>query len=272
MRILVRISLCLFLTAMAVAVGNGQSILIDTYTQRGKMAFEGGDLKAAEQLFKSALAEAEKIGDQEQIATCSVNLGKVYLDEEKFDPAEKLFLRAVNIFENVDGKDTERAAYALNNLGLLYAEKKDFPKSEEYLRRTLTIREKLFGKDDPDLAVTLLNLGKLYADQSKFTEADASVIASARSLADPLFDANPMSAMPVFSSGQTVRQAAGTWAALGHPDLIHAAGGGIMAHPQGAAAGVTAFREAWTAAMADIPIDAHARSHPALAAALETFR
>jgi ribulose-bisphosphate carboxylase large chain len=85
---------------------------------------------------------------------------------------------------------------------------------------------------------------------NKFCEEDDSVIASARSLAEPMFDGAPMTAMPVFSSGQTVQQVAPTFAALGSADLIHAAGGGIMAHPKGVAAGVRAFREAWAAAMA----------------------
>lgn len=106
---------------------------------------------------------------------------------------------------------------------------------------------------------------------NKFSEPDGSVIASARSLGDPLFVQNPMIAMPVFSSGQTVHQVAGTWAALQSPDLIHAAGGGIVAHPHGIAAGVTALREAWDAAMAGIPAEVYARSHPALAASLKAF-
>lgn len=106
---------------------------------------------------------------------------------------------------------------------------------------------------------------------NKFSESDASVIASARSLGDPLFADKPMQAMPVFSSGQTVHQAAGTWAALQSPDLIHAAGGGIIAHPGGIAAGVAALREAWNAARAGIPAQTYARNHPALAAALEAY-
>ncbi|MCZ8183803.1 MAG: ribulose-bisphosphate carboxylase large subunit family protein [Beijerinckiaceae bacterium] len=107
--------------------------------------------------------------------------------------------------------------------------------------------------------------------QNKFTESDESVIASARSLGEPLFANRPMAAMPVFSSGQTVRQAAGTYAALGSPDLIHAAGGGILAHPHGIAAGVEAFRAAWDAAMADVPVERAAEAHPALAAALRAY-
>lgn len=106
---------------------------------------------------------------------------------------------------------------------------------------------------------------------NKFSEADESVIASARSLGDPLFAEKPMRAMPVFSSGQTVHQAAGTFAALKSPDLIHAAGGGIVGHPEGIAAGVTAFRDAWDAAMVGVPAAEYAREHPALAVALKAY-
>ena len=48
--------------------------------------------------------------------------------------------------------------------------------------------------------------------------------------------------MPVFSCGQTAAQAGDTYAALGSADLIYAAGGGIMAHPDGVAAGVGGAR------------------------------
>ena len=106
---------------------------------------------------------------------------------------------------------------------------------------------------------------------NKFSESNESVIASARSLNDPMFENAAMRAMPVFSSGQTVRQASATWEALQSPDLIVAAGGGIMAHPTGVAAGVEAFCEAWAAAMAGVPITDYAKDRPALRAALDAF-
>jgi len=74
--------------------------------------------------------------------------------------------------------------------------------------------------------------------------------------------------MPVFSSGQSARQAPGTYAGLGSTDLIVTAGGGIMAHPDGPSAGVSGLREAWEAAMAGIPLADYAREHQALARAL----
>jgi len=104
---------------------------------------------------------------------------------------------------------------------------------------------------------------------NKFSEDDDSVVASARTCLTPLFPDKPCLAMPVFSSGQTVRQAPGTYAALGSTDLIVTAGGGIVAHPGGPGEGVAALRQAWEAAVAGIGLAEHARSHRALAQALE---
>ena len=106
---------------------------------------------------------------------------------------------------------------------------------------------------------------------NKFCESNESVVASARSLAAPLFEHAPMCAVPVFSSGQTIHQAAATLAAVGSPDLIVTAGGGIVAHPDGVEAGVIALKEAWNAAMQGIEISKHAQNHPELATALKAY-
>lgn len=107
--------------------------------------------------------------------------------------------------------------------------------------------------------------------RNKFCEADGSVLASARSLLSPLSGSLPGITMPVFSSGQTALQAFGTWQALRSPDLIFAAGGGIMAHPDGAAAGVRSLQDAWQAAMAGLTLDQAVADSPALAAALRSY-
>ncbi len=103
---------------------------------------------------------------------------------------------------------------------------------------------------------------------NKFAEDDDSVVASARTCLSPLFPEKPCLAVPVFSSGQTPRQAHGTFEALGSTDLIVTAGGGIVAHPAGIRAGVAAMRQAWDAAVAGIPLADHARLHPELKQAL----
>lgn len=106
--------------------------------------------------------------------------------------------------------------------------------------------------------------------QSKFAEDDASVVASARACLLPMFQEKPCTVLPVFSSGQTVWQAPATYAELGSTDLLVTAGGGIMAHPDGPAAGVAGLRQAYEAAVAGIPLDRFAQTRPPLARALES--
>jgi len=109
--------------------------------------------------------------------------------------------------------------------------------------------------------------------RNKFCEADESVIASARECLTPMFPAPhaPCTILPVFSSGQSARQAPDTYKALGSLDLLFAAGGGIMAHPQGPAAGVRSLQQAWEAAARGIALDEYAAQHTELRAALEKF-
>jgi ribulose-bisphosphate carboxylase large chain len=109
--------------------------------------------------------------------------------------------------------------------------------------------------------------------RNKFCESDNSVIASARACLTPMFPppAPGCEIMPVFSSGQSARQAPDTYKALGSTDLIYAAGGGIMGHPMGPAAGVRSLQQAWEAATTNIPLPTYATTHPELSAALNLF-
>ncbi len=108
---------------------------------------------------------------------------------------------------------------------------------------------------------------------NKFCESDDSVIASARACLTPMFPPpnKGCEVMPVFSSGQSARQAPATYKAMGTVDLIYAAGGGIMGHPMGPAAGVLSLRQAWQAAVENIPLTEYAKQHRELKAALEMF-
>jgi len=104
---------------------------------------------------------------------------------------------------------------------------------------------------------------------NKFWEPDESVLRSARSCLQPWAGVQPL--LPVFASGQTAALAGITWQGLGSADLMHLAGGGIVAHPMGIAAGVASMRQAWAAAMAGEPLSAAAARHPELRAAFDAF-
>lgn len=104
---------------------------------------------------------------------------------------------------------------------------------------------------------------------SKFWEPDDSVALSARGLLQPF--AGTPAIMPVFSSGQTAAHPPATLKAVKSADLIFLAGGGIIGHPDGVAAGVTSLRDAWQAAIEGVDLAEYARTRPALAHALAAF-
>ncbi|MNL71599.1 Ribulose bisphosphate carboxylase-like protein 2 [compost metagenome] len=77
--------------------------------------------------------------------------------------------------------------------------------------------------------------------------------------------------MPVFSSGQWAATLARTMEAAGAPDFMFLAGGGILAHPHGPAAGVASLRQAYDALCSNVDLKTYAAAHPALEAALDFY-
>jgi len=104
---------------------------------------------------------------------------------------------------------------------------------------------------------------------NKFYESDASVVRSAESCLAPWLGYQPV--MPVLASGQWGGLAEASYRALHTVDVMHLAGGGIMAHPGGVAAGVESMRQGWEAALAHVPLAEYAKDHRELAQAMETF-
>ena len=107
--------------------------------------------------------------------------------------------------------------------------------------------------------------------QGKFAQTDEEVVDSARDCLAPLAGGIDDRVMPAFSSGQWAGTVPATWAALGSDDLLFMSGGGILAHPDGAAAGVASIRQAWTAVREGVPLAERAREAPELARALAFF-
>ncbi|WP_075289356.1 3-oxo-isoapionate-4-phosphate decarboxylase OiaX [Pararhizobium arenae] len=105
----------------------------------------------------------------------------------------------------------------------------------------------------------------------KYWEPDDSFVESFKAVTTPMFDPSDCP-LPVVGSGQWGGQAPDTYRRTGRTtDLLYLCGGGIVSHPGGPAAGVRAVQQAWEAAVADIPLEDYARTHPELAASIEKF-
>ena len=105
--------------------------------------------------------------------------------------------------------------------------------------------------------------------QNKFCESDESVVRSITSCLEPMLGGYVT--MPVVSSGQWGGQAPDTYRQTRTLDLMYLAGGGILAHPGGPAAGVSAIRQAWEAAAAGTPLEEFAGDHAELRQSLEFY-
>jgi ribulose-bisphosphate carboxylase large chain len=104
---------------------------------------------------------------------------------------------------------------------------------------------------------------------NKFWESDDSVVRSIAACRQPLLGG--MSVLPVVSSGQWGGQAPETFRRTQTVDLLYMAGGGIMAHPAGPAAGVHSLQQWWVAAVEGLTQAAAAARYPELQPSLEKF-
>lgn len=107
----------------------------------------------------------------------------------------------------------------------------------------------------------------------KFCDEDSEVQASAQICAEPLAPGNGDEdhVLPVFSSGQWAGTVQATFDAVGSADFMFLAGGGILAHPSGPAAGIKSLRQAWDACEAGVSLEKHATTHSELAEALSFY-
>jgi len=105
--------------------------------------------------------------------------------------------------------------------------------------------------------------------QNKFWESDDSVVSSIEACLTSMFGHKKV--LPVVSSGQWGGQAFETYRRTKTVDLLYMAGGGIMAHPMGAAAGVMALQQAWKAAVDGMSLEEAAKQYPEFNKSVEKF-
>ncbi|WP_424625470.1 ribulose-bisphosphate carboxylase large subunit family protein [Achromobacter marplatensis] len=107
--------------------------------------------------------------------------------------------------------------------------------------------------------------------QGKFAQDDREVVESARDCLASLTLGIDDPVMPAFSSGQWAGTVPPTWSAVRTDDLMFMSGGGILAHPDGPAAGVQSIRQAWQAVREGQSLEDFARHAPELQRALAFF-
>ena len=134
-------------------------------------------------------------------------------------------------------------------------------------------RYPLLGLDFPAYHVVwrLAGVDQLHVNgiDNKFYESNESVLRSIRACRSDGLPGNRI--LPVVSSGQWGGQAPETYRLTQTLDLLYMAGGGIMAHPDGPAAGVRSLRAWWEAAVEGLDVRTAVERYPELSASFRMF-
>lgn len=104
---------------------------------------------------------------------------------------------------------------------------------------------------------------------SKFYQSNEEVQQSINDCLTPLY--GDYRVMPAISSAQWAGSAIDTYTAANSTDVLHLAGGGIIAHPAGIPGGVRSMQQGWEAAMSGTGLAKYAATRPDLQAAIEKF-
>ena len=101
---------------------------------------------------------------QSDVATQLNNQAQSLYNQRKYDEAEQLFRRVLEIDEKDLGADHPDVAACLNNLAILQKTQGKYIEAEALYRRALSILEKQYGREDPDVASCLNNLASVLRD------------------------------------------------------------------------------------------------------------
>lgn len=115
----------------------------ERFTSDAEAAKKNGDLKKAEGDYKSAIAEAEKLGAQNPaVAKSTANLADFYYVQGDGAQADKLYQRSLALQEKVLGMEHQDLAQSLIGLARVNTSEKKYAAATKYYVRAIAILTK----------------------------------------------------------------------------------------------------------------------------------
>ncbi len=150
--------------------------------------------------YECAITLANNESDEAGLA---MMLGNVYSDIQRMGEAEKMYLRALEIYERLAKANPVQfepnLATTAMNLGVFYKAVRKMAEAEKMYLRSLDIYERLAKGNpmrlEPDLARTAMNLGNFYSDVQKMGESEKMYL-RALEIYERLAKGNPMQFEP----------------------------------------------------------------------------
>lgn len=123
--------------------------------------------------YNRALAIYEKSAQEPaDVARTLTNLGHVYLHTDQLAEGEPTMLRAIGLWEQIQGADGEAVALTAGNLGRLYLQREEPWLAEPLLDRALRIAEQNYGRQSLQAAKYAHLLSSVYSAQGKLDRAE----------------------------------------------------------------------------------------------------
>lgn len=131
---------------------------------------------------KAKLIREKKLAiNHPDIAETYNNIASVYTKIKKYDVAEDLYIRTLNIWENIHNnaynylennkKKHPLITFALSNLAFCYMMQGKYNEAENLFKESISILEINYGHQHPDLATITNNLATLYFVKHEYVEA-----------------------------------------------------------------------------------------------------
>lgn len=143
-------------------VGNSSKDLAVLLNSHARLKMYMRDWSAAESLLDESIKLRECALGKNSIELTSplVNLGTVYLEQEKFQQAEQVYERTIAICEKSNGTDCDLLFALVSNLAESQLELKKTIASVSNYKRALSISDKEFGTHSIETLNTLLSLSE----------------------------------------------------------------------------------------------------------------
>lgn len=147
----------------------------ETFRRSAQKAMEVENYYEAQAMWLAAMEEASDFEPEDpRIITTLENLAEVYWKRGKYDKAEPLCKRILQMSEFVLGEDHIDVALAANNLALLCQRQGKYSEAVTYFKKSVSIKEKLLGSDNPDVIATRESLEEAQDDLKQQIESKTS--------------------------------------------------------------------------------------------------
>ena len=95
------------------------------------------------------------------------NLAHLYQHKRRFEQAEKLAVRVLDVARRVYGEDNRTTLHYMHNLATLYSAQEKFPQAEQLLVQSVSVSRRVLEEGHPQTLLCLMNLIRLYVREGQ---------------------------------------------------------------------------------------------------------